>query len=233
MKTKKMVLLLAGSLLAGTAAMASAASGQDILKQQCIACHAVAKPDKATLDRLWERKGPDLHYAGDKFNKEWLVGWLQNPSTIRPGGVMYSRLAKPGADKSADQIDASQLAPHPKLSKEDAGAVADSLMALKVDGLVEKGAFKNEAVNASFASMLFSKLRGCTSCHSAKQGSGGQSGPELYTAGDRLQPDFVVAFIKDPQKFTPHVWMPKLDLNEADVQKLTGYIATMKPGEKK
>ncbi|WP_394780258.1 c-type cytochrome [Undibacterium sp.] len=233
MKTKKIALVLAGALLGGAALTAAAANGQDMLKQQCIACHAVAKPDKATLDRLWERKGPDLHYAGDKFNREWLVAWLQNPSTIRPGGVMFAKLAKPSADKTADQIDAAQLAPHPKLSKDDAAAVADSLMALKVDGLVEKGGFKNEPVNASFASMLFSKLRGCTSCHAAKPGTGGQSGPELYSAGERLQPDFVAAFIKDPQKFTPHVWMPKLDLNEADVQKLTGYIATMKPGEKK
>lgn len=224
-----------GALALGAATLTAwAGGGQDLLTKQCIACHAVAKPEKASLERLWERKGPDLYFAGSKFNREWLEAWLQNPTTLRPAGVMYSKLAKAGASGTPDVIDSSQLPAHPKLSKEDAAAAAEALMALKAsDGLIEKGAFKNEPVNASFASMLFSKLRGCTSCHAAKPGDGGVSGPELYTAGDRLQSDFVLAYIKDPQKFDPHVWMPKLDLNATDLQKLTGYISTLKAAEKK
>lgn len=226
--------LVVGALALGaTTLTAWAGSGQDLLKQQCVACHAVSKPEKASLDHLWERKGPDLHYAGNKFNREWLVSWLQNPTTLRPGGVMYSKVVKASANKEADAIDSSKLAEHIKLSKEDAVSAADALMALKDDALVEKGAFKSAPVNASMAAMLFSKLRGCTSCHAAKPGSGGASGPEMYTAGDRLQPDFVVSYLKDPQKFDPHVWMPTLDLNDGDVQKLAGYIATLKSTEKK
>jgi mono/diheme cytochrome c family protein len=152
---------------------------------------------------------------------------------LRPGGVLYSKVIKAGGSKEPDVIDTKQLAEHLKLSKDDAVSAADALMALKGDGLVAKGEFKNEPVNASFASMLFSKLRGCTSCHAIKPGSGGSSGPEMYTAGDRLQPDFVAAYIKDPQKFDAHVWMPKFGLTDTDVQKLTGYISTFKSAEKK
>jgi len=211
--------------------LAAAAPGDELIKQQCISCHAVAKPDKTTLDHIWQRKGPDLHYAGDKFTRDWLVSWLQNPVAIRPAGVLYSKVVRAAADKTADQPDASQLQPHPKLPKDQAEQAADALMAMKVPGLVEKGSYKNEPPS-SMASMLFSKLRGCTSCHAAKPGSGGQSGPELYTGGDRLQPDYVAAYIRDPQKFDPHVWMPTLGLNEADVQKLTGYITTLKGAPK-
>jgi len=224
---------LSAIALAAAALNGWAAGGQDLIKQQCVACHAVTKPEKATLDRLWERKGPDLHYAGLKFNRDWMVGWLQNPTVIRAGGVLPPKAAKGADGKGPDTVDPAQLAPHPKLSAADATAVADALMALKPEGLVEKGAFKNEPVNASFASMLFSKLRGCTSCHSSKPNAGGISGPELYTAGDRLQPDYVVAYVKDPHKFDPHVWMPRLELNDADVQKLAGYISTLKSAEKK
>jgi cytochrome c2 len=78
------------------------------------------------------------------------------------------------------------------------------------------------------APMLFNKLRGCSSCHSGKPGSGGFSGPELYTAGDRLQADYMVEYIRSPQKFDPHVWMPALGLKDGDVQKLTGYLLTLK-----
>lgn len=216
-----------------TANGAAAAPGEELLKQQCIACHAVTKPDQQNLGRLWERKGPDLHYAGDKFNREWLLAWLQNPTVIRASGVMYSKLVKPGADKGPDQIDPAQLQAHPKLSAEQAALAADALLALKVPGLVEKGSFKNETANVAFASMLFSKLRGCTSCHAAKPGGAAQSGPELYSGGARLQSDYVAAYLRNPQKFDPHVWMPALGLNEGDVQKLTGYIATLKQTETK
>jgi mono/diheme cytochrome c family protein len=220
--------LLIAAVAAAFAAGAHAGTGAELLKQQCIACHAIAKPDKQDLAHIWERKGPDLHYAGDKFNRDWLVAWLQDPVAIRAGGVMYSKVVKGSADKSADTIDASKLVPHPKLSAADAALAADALMALKTPGLVEQGAYKNAPPNMMMASMLFSKLRGCTSCHAAKPGGAPQSGPELYDGGARLQPDYVVSYIRDPQKFDPHVWMPKLGLTEADVQKLASYIATLK-----
>ncbi|HUH56374.1 MAG TPA: c-type cytochrome [Rhodanobacter sp.] len=208
-----------------------AAGGTDVLQQQCSSCHALTKPADASLDRLWERKGPDLYYAGVKFNREWLEAWLQNPTTIRSGGVMYAKAIKASADKTADTIDGSKLTPHVKLDKADAGAAADALMKLGTDlDLVQKGAFKNGAPGP-MAKMLFSKLRGCSSCHSVKAGSGGLSGPELADAGSRLQPDFVVAYINNPQKFDPHIWMPTLGLTDADVQKLTGYLLTLKHTE--
>lgn len=210
-----------------------AGPGQDLLSKQCVSCHAITKPKDTSLDRLLERKAPDLHYAGSKFNKEWLEAWLQNPTVLRPAGVMYSKIVK-GNDGAVDTIDGSKLQPHPKLSKEDAALATEALMALKADGgLVEEGAFKNGPVNAKFASMLFGKLRGCTSCHASKPTDGVASGPELYDAGNRLQPDFIYAYVKDPQKFDPHIWMPTLNLNDADLQKLTGYILTLKSEEKK
>lgn len=226
---KKTLLLAAMSMAMFSSLDASAA---DILSQQCVACHAIAKPADASLERMLGRTGPDLYYAGNKFNKAWLQAWLQNPTVIRPGGVMFAKNVKASADKTADTIDASKVTPHLKLSAADAATAADLLMALKAEGLVTPGGFKNEPPN-SMASMLFSKLRGCTSCHTAKPGGSPTSGPELYTAGDRLQPDFVLAFTKDPQKFDAHTWMPSLGLTDADLQKITGYIATLKNTEKK
>ncbi|SDC54677.1 Cytochrome c [Cupriavidus sp. YR651] len=229
MKVPRLSTLLLSAAAFAAAGGAQAKSGQEILQAQCVACHAVAKPAKLDLERLWQRKGPDLYYAGVKFNQPWLEKWLQNPTTIRPSGVMVARSVKASADKGPDAIDPAALAPHTKLEKDDAIAVAAELMKLGNEfNLVEKGGFKNDPPNASMASLLFTKLRGCASCHSAKPGSGGISGPEMVDGGARLQPDYVVAYIKDPQKFDPHTWMPRLDLTDADVQKLTGYITTLK-----
>lgn len=229
MNTTSLRAILAALILA---ILPGASQAADLLSQQCVACHAIAKPEKASLERILERKGPDLYYAGAKFNQEWLVAWLQNPTTIRAGGAMFVHAVKPGADRSIDTIDAAKVTPHPKLSAADAKAAAELLMALKPEGLVTAGAHKGEP-GGSMASMLFSKLRGCTSCHAAKPGDPPLSGPELYSAGARLQPDFMLAYMKDPQRFDPHTWMPTLGLTDADMQKLTSYLSTLKNQEKK
>ena len=210
--------------------LAQASAGTEVLQGQCAACHALTKPADTSLERLLARKGPDLYYAGIKFNRDWLVRWLENPTVIRPAGVMYRNVVKPsGTAGTPDVIDASQVPAHVKLSAADAAAVADALMALGPDlALVQKGAFKQEAANAAMATLLFNKLRGCSSCHAAKPESGPHSGPELFSAGDRLQGDYVVEYIRNPQKFDPHIWMPKLELTDADIQKLTGYLMTLK-----
>lgn len=224
--------VLLGATFAASPVLAADNPGAGILKAQCISCHAIAKPENASLDRLWERKGPDLYYAGSKFNKPWLVKWLQDPTRIRPAGEFYTKHVKPG-DKE-DVVDESTMTAHVKLSKADAEAVADALMALTGPAdRVAKGAFKGEKVSMSMGAMFFNKLRGCAACHQAKPGTGGSSGPELYTAGERLQADYIYSYIKDPQAIDPHVWMPTLNLAEPDLQRLTGYILQLSASEGK
>lgn len=193
------------------------------LEQRCAGCHALMPPAETSVDRLWERKGPDLYYAGAKFNREWLEHWLQDPVRIRPGGVLYTRNVR--ASQQADTIDEAALEQHLKLSPEEAKTAADALMALTgPEGLVEHGVFKSAKVSASMGAMFFGKLRGCSACHLSKPGSGGYSGPELYSAAKRLQPDYIYTYIRDPQRIDPKVWMPRLNLSEQDLQRLTGYI---------
>lgn len=228
---RHLLAVLGLGLIAGPA-LAADGIGAGLLKSQCIGCHAIAKPESTSLDRLWERKGPDLYYAGSKFNKPWLEKWLQNPVRIRPAGELYVRHVK-GGDKE-DVVDESGMAPHPKLSKADAEAVAEALMALVAPAeLVSKGAFKGEKVSMAMGGMFFGKLRGCGACHMAKPGFGGASGAELYTAGERLQGDYIYSYIKNPQQFDPRIWMPTLNLAEPDLQRLTGYILQLGATEAK
>ncbi|MGE5720947.1 MAG: cytochrome C [Sphingomonadales bacterium] len=202
---------------------AGAQAGAD-LTARCASCHALAKPANPTVDRLWSRKGPDLWYAGDKFNREWLVQWLQKPTPIRPGGVLWFAHAKPGEPR--DTLDTASVPPHPAVDAATAARLADSLMALKGGGLVTPGAFKAEGASLTMGQMAFGKLRGCVACHQDKPGQGGVSGPELYDAGQRLQPDYVYAYTKDPQSFDRFVWMPRLALSDTDLQRLTAYAAS-------
>jgi mono/diheme cytochrome c family protein len=215
-------------LLALVATTAIAADGTQILESQCASCHALKKPEAATLDHIWDRKAPDLYYAGNKFQHDWLVTWLQAPTRIRPGGEFYRKHIKSTPD--GDVIDTATLSEHPRLDKAAAESAATALMALVTPGLVEAGGFKNGPVSATMGKMFFGKLRGCSACHQDAVDKGGFSAPELYDAGQRLQADYVYSYIKQPQAFDPHVWMPNLGLGEADLQRITGYIMQLKEG---
>jgi cytochrome c2 len=211
---------------------ARADSGSFDLNNKCGACHALTKPADMSLERIWTRKGPDLWYAGSKFNQDWLVKWLQDPAPIRPAGYPYFKNVKEGTDH--DEVDPAKLQPHPKLTQADATAAATALMALKgPPDLVPAGSFKGETSGARMGALSFNKLRGCSACHQGEEGKGGMSGPELTDAGARLQPDFVAAYTADPQRFDPHVWMPTLKLNATDIQRLTAYLTGLRGGEKK
>lgn len=229
MRSMSMALVGLGFLAA--APLPAWADGTTILKSQCASCHALTKPADTSIDSLWQRKAPDLYYAGVKFNRDWLVQWLQDPKPVRPAGYPYFKDVIPGKDH--DVVDQAKLQPHVKLAKQDAEAAADALVALKPDGVVEKGAYKNKHANMRMAELTFTKFRGCSACHEGADGKGGFSGPELTDAGARLQPDFIASYIKDPQKIDPHVWMPTLKMTDQQVQLLTGYLIQLAAEGKK
>lgn len=201
------------------------------LDPKCGECHALTKPSDPSLERLISRKGPDLWYAGSKFNAAWLVKWLQDPKPIRPAGYPYFKKVMMGEEH--DVPDPSKIAPHPVLDKATAESSAAALMELKAPPeLIPTGGFKGDAAGARMGALAFNKLKGCVACHQGEGGQGGQSGPELTDAGARLQPDFIAAYIVDPQRIDPHVWMPTLPLKDQDVQRLAAYL-TQQTGEGK
>jgi mono/diheme cytochrome c family protein len=197
------------------------------LQSQCGSCHALAKPETPTLDRLWSRKGPDLWYAGNKFNRDWLAAWLQKPTPIRPGGVLWFRHAKPGDPR--DTLDTAAAPAHPSVDAATAAKLADALLKLKADGLTS-GPVSTEGANPMMAKLAFTKLRGCSSCHQDQPGQGGLSGPELYDAAQRLRPEYIYAYTQDPQKFDRYIWMPRMPLSDADLKNLTAYLLSVGKG---
>src|SRR5690606_16269403 len=78
-------LTLAADLAAGTPAGTAGAAGAHA---ECGSCHALTKPDFATLgitERL-ERQAPPLWYAGNKYREGWLAKWLQAPTVLLSAG---------------------------------------------------------------------------------------------------------------------------------------------------
>lgn len=203
--------------------LAVAKDGAAILHDSCASCHNLTGPAPKTLKELRNRKAPDLFYAGNKFRQEWLVDWLQKPQQLRPAGEFYGNHIKTGA--KSDEVDPATLTAHVALSKADAEAVAAELMKLKPhDDLIAKEKIEPGSISKMMGEIVFDKALGCMACHQIEKDYGGFSGPELYTASKRLQPQYIASFIRSPQAWDPKTWMPDKHVSDENIQKLVRYL---------
>lgn len=203
-----------------------ATSGDDILQTQCVECHELNSAGPASLNELWSQKGPNFSYAGNKYKQEWLVTWLTNPVRIRPAGMFYGNHIKPS--DAEDVIDQSTLAEHVVLDAAEAKLVAEKLMKYRAKTeLIKAGAYKPGKISLSAGERLFIKFRGCSGCHLIEPRYGGVSGPEVYTVANRLQEDYMMSFMQDPQAWTSHSLMPKRYLKNKDLQNFIHYFKAL------
>ncbi|RMD80509.1 MAG: cytochrome C [Gammaproteobacteria bacterium] len=211
-------------LLALPAAPALAVDGQALLQERCASCHNLTGPAPTTLEGVWNRKGPDLFYAGLKYRRDWVVRWLQHPTRIRPAGMYYGKHLRTRPD-GQDEVDPSTLVRHPVLSRAEAEAAADALMRLKAKSeLIRPGEYKPGRISMSLGDLLFDKFKGCIACHRIEPDYGGLSGPEVYTAWARLQPDWMISYMRNPQAWDPRTFMPRRPLKERDLQNFVHYF---------
>lgn len=230
-KTSLLITLLSLSLAAPHISMA--ADGKTVIEQnRCAGCHEMNGGKAGTIAAVLSKKAPDLFYAGSKFQEKFLTEFLQRPVRIRPAGTVFLNYTAPGTE--IDQIQEPPLCAS-KLSREEAIAAAQYLMTLK-DPDMPTGIYKPGAEFAKAnAKMLFFKSGACSACHQVDMGGGdirgGVSASTLYDAGNRLNGDWVLSYIKDPQHWDPKAWMPKRELPESTWQLLTNFLMTMKKTE--
>src|SRR3990167_7407702 len=149
MKLLAVTVSLGAAMLVMMTAPSYAAGGDAIFKKSCESCHYTSGPakEKTIADQL-AKKGPELFYAGSKFQKAWLSAWLQDPKPIRP--MKYNSLTE------------KNKSDHPKSSAGDAAAITDYLMGL-TSPEVKAGVIKP---NASVKGRkIFSKDMPCGGCH--------------------------------------------------------------------
>jgi mono/diheme cytochrome c family protein len=206
---------LGAALLVMTTAPSYAAGGDAIFKKSCASCHYTDGPakEKSIADQL-AKKGPELWYAGSKFQKAWLGAWLQNPKPIRL--MKYNSITENNPGN------------HPKLSAGDAAAITDFLMGL-TSPEVKAGVIKpNESIQGK---NTFVKKMPCSGCHQYPMKGelhGGKSGPSLVGASKRLNPDWIYAYLANIKVFKPVRDMPDFAnvLGPKDMENVAAYVAT-------
>jgi len=68
----------------------------------------------------------------------------------------------------------------------------------------------------------------CIQCH-AIHGSGGTTGPDLTNVGERLQLDYMRAWIRNPKRFKPDTVMPAFEGTERELDAVIEYLLSIEP----
>ena len=196
---------------------------QLIAKYNCIGCHKLQ--DIGTPAML----GPDLTSIGTKVSREWIYKWLNEPRTITD---------------SSGNVTVDGVATSPKMPK-------FSLTEAEMRGLsaylsVQRGvAIQPYRISAAAIAEVKAKgdpadqgqvrfnQRFCVTCHSLSVTRAGEStliggdiGPELSKAGSKVKTEWLVAWLRDPERYLIHTKMPQYEWSDEDLYQVTQFIST-------
>jgi mono/diheme cytochrome c family protein len=179
-------------------------AGTNVLETyNCLGCHNISGQGGTIA--------PNLVYEGSKVRGDWLLSFLKQPEKIRP--LMQARM------------------PTFPLTDDEAVRVRDYIMATLLDARVPKQAQVAQAITPELAAQgekLFWEKYPCFTCHQVQGKAGGAAvGPNLTEAWKRLNPDWMVPWIMNPQGFEPATLMPNLGVTEAEAIALVAYLESV------
>jgi len=189
----------------------------------CYGCHNI--PGTGDL----RKRGPDLSRIQEKVNTGWLVSWIKRPRDYNPRTKMpYFSLN----DRESKDI-ATYLWT----------AGARRAPSQKVSGM-------SDATTIAKGKVAFESV-GCLGCHvrgaeddnpgAALKGVSGRPlvirnrdfAPALANVGLKMQPDWLVRWLKNPKKYWHETTMPNLRLSDSEATSITAYLFSLSDASKK
>jgi mono/diheme cytochrome c family protein len=186
---------------------------QLILENGCYGCHEIK--GYADLPKI----GPALNSLPAKTSADWIFRWVRNPRDYNA----HTRM------------------PNFRFSDEQAEAITAYLMKIgrESEFSYERGRGPWTGGSASQGKQLFESV-GCQACHTVgddtkvreSRGTGYDSAPELTRIGSKVNPDWVMDWLKNPKHYDPDSRMPSLRLSDGEARNLAAYLMTLKDDRK-
>ena len=142
--------------------------------------------------------GPSLRRIASKVDPSWLVRWVKKPKNYLPKTRM------PNFDLSDDHT------------------LAISAYLWNVSEKDYQVAEKFEGGDTAKGKKLFETV-GCQACHKVN-GNGELFGPNLTRIGQKVTPDWLVSWIKNPDEYNHNSTMPNLRLTLEQASDIAAYL---------
>jgi len=194
-----------------------------LLTLNCVGCHRLQGIDRPQM------LGPDLTNIGTKVSRAWIYKWLKDPRTITAadGSVVANGYVSEEEPRM----------PKFRLSEKELRAISGYVSTLASEP-VKPYKFEVKTVaewekRPDLADQGETRFRQmfCTTCHSlavTRAGEtkliGGDIGPELTKAGSKVNPDWLAAWLHNPQSYLPHSKMPRYQWSDQDLYLITQYV---------
>ncbi len=191
----------------------------------CVGCHRLQDVERPAM------LGPDLTNIGTKVTREWIYKWLKEPQTLtdKDGNITVNGY----------ETEEEPRMPKFRLTEQELRSLSAYLSTLRSKP-IEAYRFAPRAVaaltrNPDVAQQGEVRFRQmfCSTCHSlavTRAGEtkliGGDIGPELTKVGSKVNPDWLVAWLRNPQSYLPHSKMPRYQWSDEDLYSVTQYIRT-------
>ena len=182
---------------------------QLILENGCYGCHEIK--GYADLPRI----GPMLNSLTAKAKTEWVFRWMRNPT----------------------EYNAHTRMPNFQFNDGEAEAITAYLMKIGRESEFKydraPGSWRGGSV--SEGKELFGSV-GCQACHVVggdtsvreARGTTHDSAPELTRVGSKVNPDWIMDWLKNPKHYNSDSRMPSLRLSDGEARNLTVYLMTLK-----
>jgi mono/diheme cytochrome c family protein len=197
--------------------------GRELLAQlNCQGCHKLNNVSRPAL-------GPDLSSVGTKVTREWIYKWLKEPRTIldKDGNTTVN---------GYESGDESRM-PKFRLKEEEvkalsaflSGQKAKPIETYKIDpAVVATWSKKPDLI--SEGEVRFRQMM-CTTCHPLAVTRGGETkliggniGPELTKVGSKVNEQWLVAWLRNPQGYLERTNMPRYGWSDEDLYKVSQYV---------
>jgi mono/diheme cytochrome c family protein len=194
---------------------------QLMVKYNCTGCHQLQDIDRPAM------LGPDLSNIGTKVSREWIYKWLNEPRTINDanGNVLTDGVASEPRMPKFDLTDVELRALSAYLSLQRVKGITPSQISLRVVNSHGKDQAAIEDGQTRFNQMF------CVTCHSVAVDRGGEVkliggdiGPELTKVGSKVKPEWLIAWLKDPQGYLEHTKMPRFEWTDKDLYQVSQYL---------
>lgn len=192
-----------------------------IAKYNCAGCHTLQDIQRPVM------LGPDLSSIGTKVSREWIYKWLKEPRTITDsdGNVVVDGVATNPRMPKFTLSDPEIRALSAYLSVQQEKPLKRYAINRSVIAMVAKNGDAADQGEIRFNQMF------CVTCHALSVNRGGESaliggdiGPELTKVGSKVKPEWLTAWLEDPEGYLAHTRMPRFQWSDRDIYVVTQYI---------